>query len=123
MDDFDIHIPEDEFAGALLLLEQASDIARHWDGGKEDENLSTDFDAISYCGRKPGLGWKLQKTYTGSRAKADAVSDLLTLPGPEWEAVSKHIVKRGEVLPGEKKILPIANTARPNQNSGDIILE
>ena len=26
-------------------------------------------------------------------------------------------------MPGEKKILPIANTARPNQNSGDIILE
>jgi len=36
--------------------------------------------------------------------------------------VKTHCPERGR-LAGEKKFLPIANTARPNQNSGDIILE
>jgi hypothetical protein len=123
MDDFDINILEDELAGALLLLEQAYDTARPWERGTEDENPSTDLDVVTYGQRKPRLGWKLLKTYTGSTTKADSVSELLTVAGPEWEHMSKHTVQRGVVLPGEKKILPIANSARPNLHSRDIVIE
>jgi hypothetical protein len=93
MDEFDIQIPENELAGALLLLEQAFGTARPWEGGTEDENPSTDFDAINYGQRKPRLGWKLLKTYTGSTTKANAVSELLAIAGPEWE----HEIGRAHV--------------------------
>jgi len=93
MDEFDIQIHENELAGALLLLEQASCTARPREGGAEDENPSTDFDAINYGQRKPRLGWKLLKTYTGSTTKANAVSELLAIAGPEWE----HEIGRAHV--------------------------